>query len=806
MLHRVQTFSCTCLALVLQICTPVFARDDIHSAVRRNDGPAVRALVQADPSVLRDKSTSQTPLHEAACYGSADMVKLLLDLGADVNAIAYNDFTPLHVANSADTVKLLVRSGADSSKRDSWGMTPLQAAAESDRVGVADAMIEAGVKLDLVSALRLKKRDAAKKLLQEDPNAARPTERNASLFGNASPLGIAAGQGDLELVQLLVQAGADVNHLTDMPNAGAAATPLANAVWGGHVAVVRFLLGHNAVTTSAGGKFYGSLFDYAIQNSPLEIVELLLSHGALDEDCQVGYAMRRSPLSSASGAGELDKVKLLIKHGPTCFNDEDKRRAMFVAALEGRAEVVRLFQENGILPDLFTSAVLGDAQEMRRQLDADASLANAQDGLLHRSLLSWAIAARQKEMALLLIERGADPNKATVRPVTYGVLYEGARKPGFQGVGGYATATETPLTVATLDDESGRNRPPDRDLVHLLLEKGANPNVVGMFDQTPLAAAIGAADVALVEDLLAHGANANAKVHETPLLLVSLHSKEVAAKLLEYGADPNATTPSGTSALDEALRYPGNQVGELLARKARITLLAACALGRVDMVREELERDPKRVDAPLPGTSKTTPLMVAAQHSQIEVARYLLDKDASLAITDDRGLTPLHYAAQAGSTAVAQLLLERGAKVTHESGQGTPLHRAAMYGKRDTVQLLLDRGADVNAMANVTGWTPLHAVASWSDDAPVAELLLARGAELNRSRADSGETALHAAAQSGSVKVTRVLLARGADISIRDSRGKTPLDWALWNNGFEDPDRTARKADVAKLLRERANK
>ena len=48
------------------------------------------------------------------------MVELLIRMKADVNATAYNGFTPLHVTEAKDIAALLIRAGADLDKRDNW--------------------------------------------------------------------------------------------------------------------------------------------------------------------------------------------------------------------------------------------------------------------------------------------------------------------------------------------------------------------------------------------------------------------------------------------------------------------------------------------------------------------------------------------------------------------------------------------------------------------------------------------------------------------------------------------------------------
>ncbi len=62
---------------------------------------AIEMMTEDPKWVTRRDSESQTPLHVAAQFNHTEVVKWLLDKGADVNAQAYNRFTPLHLTVQA---------------------------------------------------------------------------------------------------------------------------------------------------------------------------------------------------------------------------------------------------------------------------------------------------------------------------------------------------------------------------------------------------------------------------------------------------------------------------------------------------------------------------------------------------------------------------------------------------------------------------------------------------------------------------------------------------------------------------------
>jgi ankyrin repeat protein len=116
-----------------------------------------RELLRSDPKLVsaRDAHLEEMPLHIVARFGPVEMVDHLIRLKADVNAAAYNGFTPLHVTEAKDIATLLIKAGADLDKRDNWGKAPLQAAAQRGLAPVVEAILESGYPCDLTSAVML---------------------------------------------------------------------------------------------------------------------------------------------------------------------------------------------------------------------------------------------------------------------------------------------------------------------------------------------------------------------------------------------------------------------------------------------------------------------------------------------------------------------------------------------------------------------------------------------------------------------------------------------------------------------------
>jgi ankyrin repeat protein len=143
-----------------------------------------------------------------------------------------------------------------------------------------------------------------------------------------------------------------------------------------------------------------------------------------------------------------------------------------------------------------------------------------------------------------------------------------------------------------------------------------------------------------------------------------------------------------------------------------------------------------------------TPLYVAAEKGQIEMARALIAKGADAKARTPNGETVLHAASMIESAVLTTDLIQAGAEVNAANNDGeAPLQWAALTGTFLAVKALADAGADLNIQDARLGNTPLHAAVS-HDDIVLIHYLLSRNVRTDV-RNNQGLTALELAQARG---------------------------------------------------------
>jgi ankyrin repeat protein len=299
---------------------------------------------------------------------------------------------------------------------------------------------------------------------------------------------------------------------------------------------------------------------------------------------------------------------------------------------------------------------------------------------------------------------------------------------------------------------------------------------------TELHHAVAESDVALVERLLADGADANAvnRYGVAPIHIAAQHGDAaLVERLLAAGVDPDTALPEGETALMTA------------ARSGDVATVDALIEAGAGVNAHE-------------GWKGQTALMWAAAEDNAPAVQRLLAAGAERDATSAGGeFTALVFAVRAGAIDATRALLAAGAPIDAALQDGTGLLVLAVTNAHyELAGVLLDAGADPDAAAQ--GWTALHQIA-WSrrwnmgfnlpgpvatgdlDSLELARRLVAAGSDVdarvtvepkdgNRNKLNRiGATAFLLAAKSCDLPLMRTLLDLGADASIPTENGTTAL-------------------------------
>ncbi|XP_065883611.1 poly [ADP-ribose] polymerase tankyrase-2-like [Dysidea avara] len=376
-----------------------FKGHTLLSASASGDIPKIKRIVTAKLITFKHPLTQNTALHIAItsdCSKRKGVVELLIKKGAEVNATNKQMFTPLHCAAdkmAMDCLEILVKHGCMINARDQSGQTALHRSAQQGLVNVCQFLLQHGADPLLVTREGHTVADMANvsvlKLLQEEPTKAISVE--ARLLE-------ATKSSNIELIKKLLTPQIVNCRDTDGRNS----TPLHFAAGYNRVEIVEYLLQNGA---NVHAKDKGGLVPLhnACSYGHYEVTELLLKHGA---NVNATDMWKFTPLHEAAAKGKYEMCKLLLKHGadPTKQNRDKKTPLDLVTDKEG--DLADLLKGNVALLE---AAKKGNLTKVKK-LCNDGNINCTDDQGRNSTPLHLAAGYNHHEVAEYLLQHGAEVN------------------------------------------------------------------------------------------------------------------------------------------------------------------------------------------------------------------------------------------------------------------------------------------------------------------------------------------------------------------------------------------------------------
>jgi ankyrin repeat protein len=332
----------------------------LHWLVRVDDFETARRLIRAGADVTKPNRYGVTPMSLASANGNAQMIALLLEAGADANVTDQTGETALMTATkvgNADAIRTLLDHGATIDTRDpSFQQTALMMAVRENHPDVVKLLIDRGAQVNVQT------RTGA------TPNWVLPNsvpgfghgigivrgglpERGSRYLipGAMTPLLYAARDGRIDSANLLLAAGAEIDH-TDANGI----TPLLMAITNNHIEMARYLIDRGANVKAVD--WYGrtplwaavetrnmdvdsSSFENGVDRAPVfELLKIILDHGA-----DVNARTKETPPI---------RRQMLHVTGDLSWVDFTGQTPFLRAALAADLEVMRLLLSRGADPKL----------------------------------------------------------------------------------------------------------------------------------------------------------------------------------------------------------------------------------------------------------------------------------------------------------------------------------------------------------------------------------------------------------------------------------------------------------------------
>ncbi|KAM0218323.1 hypothetical protein ACHAPA_002405 [Fusarium lateritium] len=764
---------------------------------------AMHCAAAQDNSELLDSLLAKIPdpeafpwpndfMHRAVAMGQETVLAAMLKAGADINrnGTYWEACAAINAAlrDQISALALLLNSEnkPDLSMKDCTGSDLLMVAVRVGDPEVVKLVIDAGADINsdtgdpenglMLSAIKRSAHKVADLLLE---NGVQFTDREKK---GETELVWAARYGLLECARVLLR------HQERMDLKSTSGKPLHSAVANGHISVVRLFLEHDhkpSLDVTPPGE--ETLLIRAICTGNIDLVSLLIEHGAKVDYIDPEGDFAKTPVSRACMEGNLDIVKLLLKSkADVNYTGGESDSPMFISLYYNEMDVARY--------------LLGNT-------DADLTW-KASDGMgmLHGCY-------NHHDVLSNLLRRGVPIDGTSIWGTvlhmaaregywdSINVLLNNHPKPDLEAVMGENAANAheigyTPLQLACVKGSF--------DCIKLLLEAGANPHIKNT-DHEDLVDILlrvepGSEDCEKALKLLfssPYSLPVNSTSDDGRTRLHVIHEKtsvNVMRLLTESASDLNARDKEGDTPLTVAVSKNNKDVAKHLIEKgAKVSVFdpkygsilhLAVSKGDLDLVKLLLESgaDPEMVDLDYGESLVYTALGIEDPTSLNKIMRYLVE-EAKVPVDKLGGKLgyPIVRAAHVTKTApevgsrMLKFLIRHKARLSVTDSQGRlAAHLVCASTSPDCIKALIQAGEDMLGRDKI-GRMPIHFAAANPDPGCLHYILDKcndSGAEFVNTKDNDEWTPLMWAARSGSIATIHKLLSQNAECWARSIDNK----------------------------------
>ncbi|CAG9770200.1 unnamed protein product [Ceutorhynchus assimilis] len=544
---------------------PLFDLQDLHGqaalhvASRLGQAQVVKVLLESGANADQADIDGWTPLRAAAWGGHTEVVELLVQHGCQLDSVDAENRTALRAAawsGHEEIVKILLQHGASVNLTDHEGRTALIAAAYMGHSEIVDHLLDYGADINHADADGRTALSVAALCAPRTPGVSVVStllERGATVDHKdkegMTPLLVASFEGHKDVCELLLENESDVDHCD---NSGR--SPLWAAASMGHAPVVALLLFWGCAIDSMDSEGRTVLSVAAAQGC-VEVVRQLLDRG-LDEQHRDNSGW--TPLHYAAFEGHQEVCEALLEAGARIDETDNEGKApLTLAAQGGHTVLVNLFIDKYNAP-----------------VDQ-----RPHDG---KTALRLAALEGHYDIVQILISHGGDMDSkdADGRSTLYVLALDNrlAMSKYFLQQGADVETRDlegrTPLHVSAWQGHT--------EMVSLLLTYAkAQVDACDLENRTALHSASWQGHSDIVKILLEHGALPDHTCNQgaTALGIAAQEGHELCVvALLEHGADPNHSDACGRNALRVAAKSGHRGVVRLLedynARSHKINMSA----------------------------------------------------------------------------------------------------------------------------------------------------------------------------------------------------------------------------------------